>query len=161
MKASELGLIVRYVCFDCGYSEDVDAPNTHKCSKKGTQMSKVTKNDSAFYTNEAGSEVVWEEEGCEYYVVRAGEMRIHAVSESGDEVVIRYTDQLEDFGIKNDQQLSEWSDKGEEVFSWVNNSWFEIYTEKDPDFFSEPLHDLEEAIAQAKELQSNPTEEEK
>lgn len=161
MKLSELGLISRYVCFDCGYSEDVEAPKPHKCSKKGTQMSKVTQNDSAFYTNTAGSEVVWEEEGCDYYVVRAGEMRIHAVEESGSEVVIRYTDRLKEFGIKTDQQLAEWTDKGEEVFSWVNNSWFEVYTEKDPEFFSDPLHDLQEAIAFAKEQHSNPTEEEK
>jgi hypothetical protein len=88
-------------------------------------------------------------------------MRIHAVAEDGEEVVIRYTDRLEEFGIKNDQQLAEWSDKGEEVFSWVNNSWFEVYTEKDADYYSDPLHDLDEAIAFAKEQHSNPTEQEK
>jgi hypothetical protein len=108
--------------------------------------------DSAFYTDEAGTQVVWEKEGMPFYVVRAGEMRIHAVSESGDEGVIRYTDQLRDFGIDTDKELAEWSAKPEEIFSWVNNSWFEIYTEKDSWFFSEPLHDIDEAIAEAKRL---------
>lgn len=160
MKASDFGLTIKYVCFDCGYSQEPDAPNTHDCSKKGTPMT-ATRNDSAFYTFSAGSEVVWEEEGCDYYVVRAGEMRIHAVAEDGEQVVIRYTDKLEEFGIKNDQQLAEWSDKGEEIFSWHNNSWFEVYTEKDADYYSDPLHDLDEAIAFAKEQHNNPTEQEK
>ena len=106
--------------------------------------------DSAFYTDSQGTQTVWSEPNNPFYVVRAGEMRIHATSEDGEEVVIRYTDQLEDFGITNDEELKEWSDKGEDVFSWVNNSWYEIYTDKDPDFFSEPLHELDEAIGQAK-----------
>jgi CRP-like cAMP-binding protein len=110
------------------------------------------KQDSAFFTYSAGTEVVWEDVACDYYVVRAGEMRIHAVSDSGDEVVIRYSDQLQDFGIKTDAELAEWSAKPEEVFSWVNNSWFEVYTEKDTDFFSEPFHSLDEAIAYAVSL---------
>ena len=108
-----------------------------------------TRNDSAFHTY-GDSDVVWEEDNNPFYVRCVGEMRIHATDKDGDTVVIRYTDRLEDFGIKNDQQLAEWSNKGEEVFSWVNNSWFEIYSTEDPDFVSEPLHDLDEAIGQAK-----------
>ena len=141
-----------YVCFDCGYSQEPDAPNTHNCSEKGTEEME-TRNDSAFYTNDSGVEVVWEDESCDYYVVRNGEMRIHATNEDGSIEVIRYTDKLEEFGIKNDQQLEEWTNKGEEIFSWQNNSWFEVYTEKDPEFFSEPYHTLEDAIGQAKVLQ--------
>jgi hypothetical protein len=41
------------------------------------------------------------------------------------------------------------------MFDWIHNSWFEVYTEKDPDFFSDPIHDLEEAIAYAKEQAEN------
>lgn len=113
-----------------------------------------TRNDSAFYTNSAGSEVVWEEEGCDYYVVRNGEMRIHAINEQGVAWIIRYTDQLEEFGVKDDKTLEEWSAKGNKydgIFEWIHNSWFEVYTEKDPEFFSEPIHNLDEAIAYAKE----------
>lgn len=108
--------------------------------------------DSAFYTYSQDTETVWSKEGNPFYVVRAGEMRIHATSESGEEVVIRYTDQLEDFGIKDDKALAEWSAKGEEVFSWVNNSWFEIYTDEDREFYSEPYHELDDAIAQCEAL---------
>ena len=115
-------------------------------------MSETEKLDSAFYTNGPGTEVVWEQEGCDYYVVRNGEMRIHATRDDGSIEVIRYTDQLERFGITNDKELAEWTNKGEEVFYWDMNSWFEVYTEKDTEFFSEPIHDLQEAIKFAKEF---------
>jgi hypothetical protein len=109
-------------------------------------------NDSAFYTNEAGLEFVWEEPSCDYFVVRNGEMRIHATNGDGSIEVIRYTDKLEEFGITTDKQLAEWTEKGEEVFSWVNNSWFEVHTDKDLEFFSEPYHSLGDAINEAKFL---------
>jgi hypothetical protein len=116
------------------------------------------RNDSAFYTNNAGTEVVWEEEGCDFYVVRNGEMRIHYSPDLESVTVIRYTDQLEDVGVKNDEDLEKFTALGEEMFSWVNNSWFEVYTEKDPDYFTEPLHDLEEAIEMAKTLKLEDTD---
>lgn len=116
-------------------------------------MPNIEKLDSAFYTNEPGVEVVWEQEGCDYYVVRNGEMRIHATKDGHENIeVIRYTDQLERFGITTDKQLAEWTEKDEEIFSWQNNSWFEVWNDKDPEFFSEPLHDLQEAIKFAKEV---------
>ena len=115
--------------------------------------------DSAFYTNDAGLEVVWEEESFTYYVVRNGEMRIHATNGDGSIEVIRYTDGLKEFGITTDQQLGEWTDKGEDIFSWVNNSWFEVHTEKDLDFYSDSYHSLEQAISHAKFLHN--TEKEK
>jgi hypothetical protein len=113
------------------------------------------RNDPAFYTNSAGSEVVWEEKGCDYYVVRNGEMRIHYSPDLESQTVIRYTDQLEDVGVKNDEDLEKFTALGDEMFDWIHNSWFEVYTEKDPDFFSDPIHDLEEAIAYAKEQAEN------
>jgi CRP-like cAMP-binding protein len=112
----------------------------------------TNKQDSAFYTNSAGSEVVWEHDDKRFYVVRNGEMRIHATDSHGDRVVIRYTDQLEDFGIKNDADLARWSKSDPELFDWVNNSWFEVYDESDPDFFSDPIHELGEAVNYALEL---------
>jgi len=111
-----------------------------------------TPQDSAFYTNEAGVETVWDYlPSPRFYVVRNGEMRIHATKDGHTEV-IRYTDQLESFGITTDKELGEWSAKGEEVFSWVNNSWFEVYDSLDPEYYSEPIHSLDEAIDFAKEL---------
>ena len=105
-----------------------------------------TPQDSAFYTNEAGTETVWD--NCphnRFYVVRAGEMRIHATKD-GYDTVIRYTDQLRDFGIEDDDALAVWSAKGEEVFSWVNNSWFEVYDSKYKSWYSEPIHAFDEAV---------------
>jgi hypothetical protein len=117
-----------------------------------TTMTK-TPQDSAFYTNEAGVETVWDYlPSPRFYVVRNGEMRIHATDANGVQHTIRYTDDLEEFGIANDDALAEWSAKGEEVFSWVNNSWFEVYDSLDPEYYSEPIHSLDEAIDFAKEL---------
>jgi hypothetical protein len=114
----------------------------------------ITKQDSAFYVNSPSAETVWEEKGNRFFVVRNGEMRIHAKKNADDEhtEVIRYTDALESFGIEDDLELALWTNKGEEVFTWVNNSWFEIWDSEDTDFFSEPLHELNDAIEQAKIL---------
>jgi hypothetical protein len=108
--------------------------------------------DPAVYVWENSFEEVWGVEGNPFFVVRNGEMRIITNNETENRVVIRYTDQLNDFGIKNDKELAEWSDKGEEVFSWVHNAWFEIFSVKDLDWNSDPFHDLQEAADYAKEL---------
>jgi hypothetical protein len=107
--------------------------------------------DSAFYVNSAGHEVVWQEEGNRFFVVRNGEMRIHAKG-NFDTTVIRYTDQLESFGIKTDEELAKWTDKGDEFFHWANNSWFEVWDSNEPNYYSEPYHELKDAIGQAEVL---------
>ena len=112
----------------------------------------TTQLDPAFYVWSAGAEEVWSAEGNPFYVVRNGEMRIHAEDDEGAEYVLRYTDRLMEFGIKNDEQLAEWSAKPIEKFDWVNNAWFEVWTNKDPDYYSEPFHDLLEAKKYAEEL---------
>ena len=113
-----------------------------------------TPQDSAFYTYSQDSEIVWSNDPNQrFYVVRAGEMRIHAMK-NGHEVVIRYTDDLEDLGITNDKELGEWSAK-EEMFEWVNNSWFDLYAEKRG--WSDCVnHTLTDAIASATELLADP-----
>lgn len=114
-------------------------------------MTKVLQ-DSAFYTNDSSTEVVWDKDpNNRFYVVRSGEMRIHATKD-GHTTVIRYTDQLRDFGIEDDVALAEWSKKDEEVFSWVNNSWFEVYDSNDKSWYSEPIHEFDEAVEFALDL---------
>lgn len=114
-------------------------------------MTKVLQ-DSAFYTNDSSTEVVWDKDpNNRFYVVRSGEMRIHATKD-GHTTVIRYTDQLRDFGIEDDVALAEWSAKDEEVFSWVNNSWFEVYDSNDKSWYSEPIHEFDEAVEFALDL---------
>ncbi len=122
-------------------------------SKDITEIAYDTnKQDPAFYTDDSGTQVVWEMPNSNrFYVVRAGEMRIHATEASGSRIVIRYTDQLESFGIKTDADLAKWSESDPELFDWVNNSWFEVYDEKDTNFFSEPFHTLGDAIDYAVE----------
>lgn len=115
----------------------------------------LLRQDPAFYTNDNSPQVVWDKDpNKRFYVVRNGEMRIHA-KKSAKEThtdIIRYTEQLESFGIKDDQTLAEWTDKGDDVFAWINNSWFEVYDSNDPEFFSEPYHSLKEAIEYAEKL---------
>jgi len=117
-------------------------------------MTKIDKSklDPAFYVWENDHEEVWAVEGNPFFVVRNGEMRIITNNETEDRVVIRYTDQLYDFGIKNDKDLEEWSKKEENEFSWVHNAWFEIFSVIDLDWNSDPFHDLQEAADYAKEL---------
>lgn len=112
--------------------------------------------DSSFYTDEQGTQLVWSREGNPFAVYREGEMRIHAMK-NGHEQVIRYTDRLEEFGITNDKELGEWSAK-EELFDWVNNSWFVVLHETDREWFSEPFHTLDDAIAYAEKANENPEE---
>jgi hypothetical protein len=109
----------------------------------------VNRQDPAFYNWGGGSEIVWQKPEHDFYVVRAGEMRIH-YKEGDAEETLRYTSDLDELGIDTDKKLAEIGERlGEEGFSWVNNSWFEIYSNEDSDFFSEPLHELDEAIVNA------------
>jgi len=112
-----------------------------------------------FYVWENDYEEVWATESNPFFVIRNGEMRIIVRRSADDEIseLIRYSDLLERFGITTDKELEEWSKK-EDVFSVINNPWFEVWSVKDTEFFSEPFFDLKEAIAQAEVmLQEYPT----
>ena len=114
----------------------------------------MTRQDSAFYTNEAGHELVWQDsEQPRFYVIRNGEMRIHYSPDLESQIVVRYTDQLEGIGVKTDEDLEKFHALGEEMFTWVNNSWFEVMDSNDPDYYSEPYHSLDDAIGPAQVLQ--------
>lgn len=104
----------------------------------------MSKQDAAFYVWEPGSEVVWQSNDCDFYVIRSGEMRIRYKPNTDDEQVIRYTDQLQDVGITNDAQLVEATDK--EVLEWIHNAWFEVWHKEDSEWFSDPFHELQTAI---------------
>jgi hypothetical protein len=121
-------------------------------------MTNAEKLAPEFYVWENDHEEVWGVKENPFFVVRNGEMRIIVKSADGSNEIIRYTDALQKFGITNDKELEEWAKKSEEDFSVVNNPWFEIWSVKDTEFFSEPFFDLKEAIAQAEVmLQEYPT----
>ena len=105
----------------------------------------MTRQDSSFYTNGAGPEVVWEDSDNPFFVMRNGEMRIQY-----KDATLRYTSDLLEAGIDSDQKLIELDEAGE--IEWMNNSWYEVWSDSDPDYFSEPLHELDLAIETAKEL---------
>lgn len=108
------------------------------------------KTDPAFYVWETNYESVWGVPENPFFVVRNGEMRINYTLPSGDTEVIRYTDNLEKLGIETDSQLQEAEQSEKLVF--INNAWFEVWSAKDTDYFSDPIFDVVEAIQKAKDL---------
>jgi hypothetical protein len=113
--------------------------------------------DAAFYAHSENWEEVWADSRVaepRFTICRNGEMRIHARKALlSDYEVLRYTDQLESFGIKTDEDLRRWEAKGAEHFEWIHNPWFEVlsnsYSDQD---LCEVFHDLDEAIAYAESL---------
>lgn len=109
----------------------------------------VSRQDPAFYNYGSGTAVVWRKPEHDFFVVRTGEMRIH-YKEGDVEETLRYTDDLDGLGIDTDKKLAEIYERlGEEGFCWVNNSWFEIYSDEDENYFSEPFDELDKAILYA------------
>jgi hypothetical protein len=106
--------------------------------------------DAVFYTHGAGSEVVWDgDPDGQFYVLRNGEMRIHYSPHSDSTTVIRYTDQLEAIGVQTDEDLERFTELGEEMFTWVDNPWFEVVDDTDPSDDGEVYHTLDDAVERA------------
>lgn len=103
------------------------------------------KQDACFYVDDSGSQVVWESEDSDFYVIRAGEMRILF-----DDNIIRYTDQLEKAGITTDKILEHYI--LEEKLDMVHNPWFEVFSRKDSFWCSDPIFEIDEAIDYAKNV---------
>ena len=88
-----------------------------------------------------------------FEVICVGEMRILMDTDDGVEHTIRYADDLERLGIKTDKDLQAQFDRGEERFYQDFNPWFEVWSKIDADFFSDPIYELDEAVALAIEWQ--------
>ena len=123
-----------------------------------TSEYKKDRQDSAFYTWDGPEWVAtayFEDKALEVWTV--GEMKILLPNDEG---YIRYTDDLINYGITNDEQLQEFSDKYSD--SWIHNSWFEIRTTKgewiDDGFLAHVYHSVEEAVDACLELMQNPEE---
>ena len=134
-------------CEICGYTLPEDAIEPCSCASR---------QDSVFWTNEAGHEVVWSRYGeVAYHVIRNGEMKVLYTDPEGNDHTLRYTSDFDDLGITTDAILAEWNKKDYEVWAWENNSWFEVwdaYGAGVGEFYSEPIDTLDEAVAYALEL---------
>jgi len=108
--------------------------------------------DSCFYADGSGATTAWYDECCDYYVVSAGVMDIRYTAPDGTEHRIYDTGTLDSLGFDTDSKIAEMESKGEEVWSWVNNNWFEVYSDTDLDYYSEPIDTIDNAIAYAIEL---------
>lgn len=108
--------------------------------------------DSCFYSDGSGTMVAWSMAGCDYYVVAAGVMDIRYTDPDGNEHRIYDTGTLEGLGFDTDSKVAEMSAEDEEIWEWVNNNWFEVYSDTDLDYCSEPIDTIDNAIEHALEL---------
>lgn len=103
-----------------------------------------------FYKWGAGSDIVYRTEN--FDVVCAGEMRIHTSYKNAGGLVertIRYADELDELGITTDKDLQAQHDRGEENFYEAMNPWFEVWSKTNYEICSEPIYELDEAVALA------------
>lgn len=114
-----------------------------------TTPDKSLRQESAFYHADQDPQSVWD--GNErFYVERVGEMLIIYTDPEGEVHYLRTTRDLEEVGIDTDEKLAEFTDKGEEVFCWRNNSWFEIWDDNKQEYLEgEIWHELDEAVERA------------
>jgi hypothetical protein len=90
---------------------------------------------------------VWAKQVEELTTTDMGRAIVGAFNRYQQEPLMRLAGMGRDLGIN--PQLAKWTDKVEEVFEWVNNSWFEVCHEDEGDYYSEPFHTLDEAIEYA------------
>ena len=116
----------------------------------------MTRQDSAFYTDDNSPQTVWQDRAVDYYVVRNGKMRIHArLNNESEPVVIRYSDQLISYGVDSDEKLA--ALEGNPDFDWVNNSWFEVWGVDNEEDIDNVYDTLDEAISAARAMNEEVT----
>ncbi len=104
----------------------------------------MVRQDASFYTNSNDYEIVFD--GERFAVIRNGEMRINIRKSVNDEwSVLRYTEDLEGWGITTDEELDKWSEQTG-LFEWWNNSWFEIVDKRDWSGEYDVFEKLSEAV---------------
>jgi hypothetical protein len=113
--------------------------------------------DSAWYTYQTQHDAVCTVSNGEREITiyADGEMRVHLVHNPADwsqgHDVIRYCDQWAQYDIKNDNDIFEMSEEG--LIDWVNNSWFDLYTNNhnvgEDGWLDSVNHSLTDAIEQA------------
>ena len=86
-------------------------------------------------------------------IMRVGQMRLWLPNES-DTTLLRYTDNLIENGITDDEEL-ELAGRGEYPLDWDNNPWFELYDPIANEWLDIVAHDVDEAIQLAKEVLDN------
>jgi hypothetical protein len=75
-------------------------------------------------------------------------------------VVLRYASDLGEAGIETDEDFIKLDDLGEDKFYVDNNPWFEVYSTFEDGKVSEPLYELDEAVALMIEWHEQETERE-
>jgi hypothetical protein len=110
----------------------------------------MTRQDSSFYTDSESPQTVWKDDSGEYFAVRNGEIRLNYTLPNGDIAILRYTSDLDEYGIDSDEKLYQAEQDGKLEF--INNSWFEVWNKRQAEYYSEVLDTLDDAIQFAKEM---------
>jgi len=112
----------------------------------------MDKNDAAFYVNDNNYEIVFE---CgRFAVIRNGDMRINIRLNKSDEwSALRYTQDLEKWGITTDEQLNSWAEQSD-LFEWWDSPWFEVVDKNDLNADSDVIHELFVAVDECKRMNS-------
>jgi hypothetical protein len=113
------------------------------------------KRQSAEFYAYGESQIVWEQDTNPFFVLVCGEMCIIAKDDNGKTHIIRTAEELIAFGVTNDEELEKWTNRTDDRFYYRLNPWFEV-AHTLSDFYSDPLHELNEAISYAKEVDENP-----
>ena len=122
-----------------------------------TNLYQEDRQDAAFYVDYPDSQwIATVEYGDEKLEVwRVGEMKVWLPEDIDQEgIVIRYSDQLIENGITNDEEL-EMAGRGEYPLDWQNNPWFELYDPIANEWLDIITHDVNDAIRLAKEVMEN------
>lgn len=122
-------------------------------TKEGTEHEIKFCNDPAFYTwtgNDLVATVALGDKRIGVYC--DGEMRIHLWDTAQDkqsgknyQSVIRYCNELKEYGITTDKELQ----AQENRIEWINNSWYDLYDLNSGEHLDCVHYDIDEAILQA------------
>lgn len=105
----------------------------------------MSRNDAAFFTYDHGSMLVWQTDDKMVRVYKNGEMRIHLTQDNGDVAVLRYVNDLDEYGLDTDEKLFAAEEAGK--IEWWENPWFEVVWDDNED--GEVLGGYDEAVAYA------------
>jgi hypothetical protein len=97
----------------------------------------------------------------DFVVSAVGQMKIIINADDPENrAVLRYASDLGEAGIETDEDFIKLHDLGEDKFYVDNNPWFEVYSTFEDGEVSEPLYELDEAVALMIEWHDKATERE-
>jgi hypothetical protein len=105
----------------------------------------MSREDAAFFTYDHGCMLVWQTDDKMVRVYKNGAMRIHLTQDNGEVAVLRYVNDLDEYGLDTDEKLFAAEKSGK--IEWHENPWFEVVWSENEE--GEVLGNYDEAVAYA------------